>query len=319
MLLTIFSVVVFLAGVSLFTALVGTSFLKKRALAHEQGPGFQEGYGGPPGPEIREHYRTPEEQKAGYQRAGAGSQDERARYKQAAEEGGYGERTSEGWAPDEWASEEAEKDYQEEYEKQYRQKVEEIRQQERKQQEAEKSKPSGPGPETTTEAAPGITRPPSRPAGAFPQAAVVKWVLVSAAVLVFLGLGYFFGTSLYQNIASRPKLYFCERVDYEDLGPVNKSDTFIRGKVTLFITSSQSLGMEQAKIDIYKITRRGYEQFASKTLPLKPSWTSFVAKVLFDELGTYTVAVSDGEDRLISQRKIYIVPDSYVFKPVPKG
>ena len=97
---------------------------------------------------------------------------------------------------------------------------------------------------------------------------------------------------------------------------MNKSDTFTRGNVTFFVKSRRPLEQEKARVDVYKIDPQGLSPYASKELPLKTEWTSFSFKALFDSVGSYTVMVYGNNDRLLDQENIFIVPDSYAYKPV---
>lgn len=143
-----------------------------------------------------------------------------------------------------------------------------------------------------------------------------KWFLITIAVLVLVIFSFYFGVKGYQNITMKPKLYFCENVDFVRQRPINKSDTFTRGNVTVFVKSRRPLGQEKVRVDVYKIDTEGLSPYASKELPLKPDWTSFSFKTLFDSTGSYTVMVHGKNDRLLDQENIFIVPDSYAYKPV---
>ncbi len=145
-----------------------------------------------------------------------------------------------------------------------------------------------------------------------------KWFLITILVLVLIIFSFYFGIKGYQNFTMKPRLFFCERVDYVRKKPVNSSDTFTRGNVTLFLKSRSPLEMTKARVEIFKIDYQGLDNYASQELPLKPDWTSFSFKALFDQIGTFTVMVYDTDDRLITQENIHIVPDSYAYKPVLK-
>lgn len=143
-----------------------------------------------------------------------------------------------------------------------------------------------------------------------------KWFLITIAVLVAVIFSFYFGVKGYQNLTMKPRLYFCENVDFVRQKPINKSDTFTRGNVTFFVKSRRPLEQEKARVDVYKIDPQGLSPYASKELPLKTEWTSFSFKALFDSVGSYTVMVHGNNDRLLDQENIFIVPDSYVYKPV---
>ncbi len=145
-----------------------------------------------------------------------------------------------------------------------------------------------------------------------------KWFLITILILVLVIFSFYFGIKGYQNFTMKPRLFFCERVDYVRQKPVNTSDTFTRGNVTIFLKSRRPLELTSARVEIFKIDYTGLENYASQELPLKPEWTSFSFKALFDQIGTYTVMVYDTDDRLISQENIHILPDSYAYRPVLK-
>ena len=145
-----------------------------------------------------------------------------------------------------------------------------------------------------------------------------KWFLVTVVVLIIVIFSFYFGIRGYQSLALEPRLFFCEDVDFARLKPINTSDTFTRGNVTIFVRSRKALEMDKARVDIYRINTQGLSLYATKELPVKPEWTSFSFKALFDELGTYTVMVYGVGDQLINQENINIVPDSYAFMPVSR-
>ena len=102
-----------------------------------------------------------------------------------------------------------------------------------------------------------------------------KWFLITVVVLVVVIFSFYFGIRGYQNLALKPRLFFCESVDFARLKPINTSDTFIRGNVTLFVRSRRALEIDKARVDIYRIDTQGLSLYDSKELPVKPEWTSF--------------------------------------------
>jgi len=143
-----------------------------------------------------------------------------------------------------------------------------------------------------------------------------KWILIFLGMIVIVFIASFFGYQLYQKIKLTPKMYICEGVDFEKLKPIHKSNTFIRGNVDIFVKSKVPLKTKGIKVDVYKIDSKGLETFASKKLDVNPDWTSFSLKVLFDKIGTFRVVVSKDNGELISEKRVYIVPDKYAFKAI---
>ncbi len=143
-----------------------------------------------------------------------------------------------------------------------------------------------------------------------------KWVLFSLGILIVLIISVSFGYKQYQNISARPRLFFCENVDYVKLKPIHRSNTFTRGNVTLFVKSRKTLDADKARVDVYKIDPQGPRHFSSEKIPLKPEWASFSMKILFDRIGKYSVVVSTDDGTIIDRKNIFIVPDSYAFKPI---
>ncbi len=143
-----------------------------------------------------------------------------------------------------------------------------------------------------------------------------NWFFITIGVLIFVIFGTYFGAKGYKNITARPNLYFCEYVDYIKQKPIRKSNTFTRGNVTIFVKSRTPFEQNTARVDIYRIDIKGLEPFASQELPIKPEWTSFSFEALFDKLGVYSVLVFNADGKLLNQKKIYIVHDSYAYKPV---
>jgi hypothetical protein len=145
-----------------------------------------------------------------------------------------------------------------------------------------------------------------------------SWFFIIIVAIIFVIFVAFFGVKGYRNLTSKPALSFCESVDYIKQKPVNRSNTFTRGNVTIFVKSREPLGQHSARVDIYRIDQTGLEPFAGKELSIKPEWTSYSFKVLFDELGVYSVMVFDAEGVLLNQKRVYIVHDSYAYKPVSR-
>jgi hypothetical protein len=143
-----------------------------------------------------------------------------------------------------------------------------------------------------------------------------KWFAISIVVLIVMFFAVFFGVRVYQSATSRPKIDFCEYVDFVKMKPVNPSVMFTRGNVTLFLRSGAPLEIDKMRIEIYRIDRDGIVPYSSSEKQLKPDWTSFSVKILFEQLGTYTVMLYTNAGALLGQKTIVIVPDSYVFAPV---
>ena len=145
-----------------------------------------------------------------------------------------------------------------------------------------------------------------------------SWFFIIIVAIIFVMFSAFFGIKGYRNFVSKPTLSFCESVDYIKQRPVHRSNTFTMGNVTIFVKSHKPFGQHTARVDIYRIDQTGLEPFAGKELSIKPEWTSYSFKVLFDELGVYSVMVFDSEGVLLKQKRLYIVHDSYAYKPVSR-
>ena len=143
-----------------------------------------------------------------------------------------------------------------------------------------------------------------------------SWFFLIIVAIIFVIFVAFFGIKGYRSFTSKPTLSFCESVDYIKQKPVHRSNTFTRGNVTIFVKSREPLGQHTARVDIYRIDQTGLEPFAGKELSIKPEWTSYSFKVQFDELGVYSVMVFDAQGVLLNQKRVYIVHDSYAYKPV---
>lgn len=160
------------------------------------------------------------------------------------------------------------------------------------------------------------------PTGTVPYAPPVHagrggmWVLISFGIAAVLVSFFLFGYPRVAGLVTQPRLIFCEGVDYLKQKPDNRSNTFTRGNVTLFLRSKKPLGISNATVKITVIGPEGPEEYERKTIPVRPNWTSFSLKALFDRIGTYEVRILTGEGGLIDRRVIYIVPDSYAYKPV---
>jgi hypothetical protein len=143
-----------------------------------------------------------------------------------------------------------------------------------------------------------------------------KWVLLSLGIAVVLFFAFYMSYRQWGEALQRPRLYFCEDVDYVRLKPINRSDTFTRGIVTVFIKAKHTFDTTSAHVVINRVETNARVPFYSKKIPIKPGWTSFSFKVLFDKIGTYSVSVLDDDDALIAEHRIFIVPDSYAYRPV---
>jgi hypothetical protein len=139
--------------------------------------------------------------------------------------------------------------------------------------------------------------------------------IVVIAVLIVFGASLYFGMHGFK-IGVKPRLYFAESIDFSKLKPVRKSTTFTRGNVTLFVRSKKPLGLDGARIEVYKMSPEGFDLYTTSKLPLKPEWNAFTVKVLFDSIGSYLVTVTGKDGTLIAQKNITIVPDIFAYKPV---
>jgi hypothetical protein len=143
-----------------------------------------------------------------------------------------------------------------------------------------------------------------------------RWAFIAPVVVVVLVLVVLFGLREFMGSDIRPRLYFCEKVDFTRLKPVNRSDTFTRGNVTIFVKSKRPLLMDKAYVEVYRLNTDGFEPYMDKELRLKPEWASFTLKALFDTVGSYMVSVYGKDEVLIAQKNINIVPDHFAYKPV---
>jgi hypothetical protein len=143
-----------------------------------------------------------------------------------------------------------------------------------------------------------------------------KWFFLTIVLLAVIFFAVFFGVKFYQSSTAMPRLFFCETVDFIGMKPVNASDAFTRGNVTLFLRSRAPLETESVRVEVYRREIEGMVPYGSRELPVKRDWTSFSTKVLFDQIGTYTVMIYGKTGDLIAQKSLYIVPDSYAYKPI---
>jgi hypothetical protein len=142
------------------------------------------------------------------------------------------------------------------------------------------------------------------------------WVLVSLGIAAVLAVSFYFGYGRVSEFLKRPRLIFCEGVDYVKLRPIRSSNTFTRGNVTVFVKSGGVLDTQSATVEIFRVGQEGPEYFDRRTIPIRPHWTSFSIKALFDRIGSYSVKVLEEDGDLLAEKVIYIVPDSYAYRPV---
>lgn len=310
MIMTLIFIVSLLIGISLFVAVVGTAFLKKHARRLNRPAVYYPGtrHAGRPGSAF---YRdtVPQDTALGNDFPG----DEKVR------EGGYRER--DGLHPDDYQArheypgrperemappgdveDRGYRGYKEHFRKEFHERVNEGR---------PVKAPGGTG-----------LHPPARSleyetaGGPAALKSSGSWFFLIIVAIIFVIFVAFFGIKGYKNFTSKPTLSFSESVDYIKQKPVHRSNTFTRGNVTIFVKSREPLGQYTARVDIYKIDQTGLEPFAGKELSIKPEWTSYSFKVQFDELGVYSVMVFDAQGVLLNQKRVYIVHDSYAYKPV---
>jgi hypothetical protein len=143
-----------------------------------------------------------------------------------------------------------------------------------------------------------------------------RWAFIAPVVVVVLVLVVLFGLREFMGSDVRPRLYFCEEVDFTRHKPINRSDTFTRGNVTIYVKSKTPLLMDRAYVEVYRLNTDGYEPYMDKELRVKPEWASFTLRALFDTVGSYMVSVYGKDDVLIAQKNINIVPDHFGYKPV---
>jgi len=156
----------------------------------------------------------------------------------------------------------------------------------------------------------------------FPQTSVPargggRWIPVAVIIVVILVSFMLYGTRNMRGAGEGYRLYFCEDVDFARLRPIHKSNTFTRGNVTLFLKAKAPLGLKEARVVVYRLDTQQVKPYASKLLPLRPEWTAFSVKMLFDTIGTFSVNIYGPEGVLMAQKNIVIVPDSFAYKPVP--
>jgi len=144
------------------------------------------------------------------------------------------------------------------------------------------------------------------------------WVLISVGIAVVLAVMFFFGYERVGEFYSRPRLIFCEDVDYIKLKPIGSSTAFTRGNVTIFVKSGETLDAGSATVEISRLGPEGPEYYDEKTIPIRPHWTSFSLNVLFDRTGSYSVKILKEDGNLLGERALFIVPDSYAYRAVPK-
>jgi hypothetical protein len=270
--------IVFLVGVSLFAALVGTSILKKNArVVRVTGPS-----------------RPPHA---------------------LAEQGG---RQVAAVSPEAGSLEQREAaDYESRYKQEFKDELGDLR--EEVEARSEREAEAAPGLETGSVPRPGPGGPqlPLQSAGSGGGGRAGIWVLVGVLALTLFSGALYVTLRGWPSVLTEPKLYFCEYVDFARQKPVNRSDTFSRGNVTLFVKSPQQLELNSARIEIYRLGEQ-QEPYAQKNIPLRPSWMSFAVQILFEHTGNYRVSVLGEDGTPIGIGRLTIVPDTYAYKPVPE-
>ncbi len=143
-----------------------------------------------------------------------------------------------------------------------------------------------------------------------------KWAFIIPVVVVAVVLVLLFGMREFMGSGAKPRLYFCESVDYARAKPIHHSDIFTRGNVMLFVKSKTPLYLDKATVAVYRIDTEEFEPFLEKELRLKPEWESFSFKALFASVGQYSVYVYGNNDDPLVKKNITIVPDQFAYKPV---
>ncbi|MFW6180097.1 MAG: hypothetical protein ACOC8N_00005, partial [Spirochaetota bacterium] len=296
MILLILFGLVFLVGVSLFAALVGTSLLKKNARVIRV-PGSAGAGRTAPVRAVAEY--APPARQVYPGSAGAG---ERGAPPAGAEHEGPPRREERAAPPPREqrpAPPEPPREQPEDYGRRYRQEYQEELGGAREEAEARVGREAagrqagaeGGGPAAA--AGPSAAAPtpfPLPPVSEGSRAGTAVWVLVTVLALALFAGALFITLRGWPSALTEPRLYFCEYVDFARQKPVNRSDTFTRGNVTLFVRSPRELDMNSATIEVYRLGEQ-QEPYAEKTVPLRPSWTSFAVQVLFEHTGSYRVSV----------------------------
>ncbi len=143
----------------------------------------------------------------------------------------------------------------------------------------------------------------------------LKLILLIFFAVLIVFVGVFFAVKSYNLYISKPKLYFCEKVDFIKLKPIKRANRFTRGNVTVLFKSKSPFQSNRLTIEVYKLGPAGYMPYIKKIIDVKPEWTSLVARILFDELGTYIVEIKDEKNNVLAQKLIEILPDKYGYKP----
>jgi len=142
----------------------------------------------------------------------------------------------------------------------------------------------------------------------------IKWVFITFLIIIIIFSGAFFWIKSYRSRAQVPKLYLCEAVDFIKLKPIKSSVSFTRGNVTVFFKSKAPIKPKLLSLDIYKLGDAGFVPYAKIKIGTKSGCTSFIATVLSDQLGNYIIEIKDPNGKIVTQKLIEIVPDSYAYK-----
>jgi len=143
-----------------------------------------------------------------------------------------------------------------------------------------------------------------------------KWAFILPVVVVAVVLVLLFGLREFVGSDVRPRMFFCESVDFTRLKPVHRSDTFTRGNLTIFVKSKTPLLLDKVYVEVYRLNTGEFEPYMDNELRLKPEWASFSMKALFDTVGSYMVSVYGKDNVLIAQKNVNIVPDSFAYRPL---
>ncbi|MEY4593680.1 MAG: hypothetical protein RIQ47_90 [Bacteroidota bacterium] len=106
------------------------------------------------------------------------------------------------------------------------------------------------------------------------------------------------------------QLQFCEKVDRN--GSAIKPSTYFiippsGGTVQALITLPNPLAINEATIDIYRLSLQGKEQFESSIkIPVQQDWLWFAQPLKFYKKGNYVVYVYGNKSQLLGVGKIGI-------------
>lgn len=101
------------------------------------------------------------------------------------------------------------------------------------------------------------------------------------------------------------EIIFCEDVD-ENFNPVNESDIFTPGQISILVHSQNKLNSSVVVITLYEVQGEQHELMDRDRVQVNPEWDIFTYDLTLFSPGEYKVSVSRPEEETIAEGKVKV-------------